>query len=705
MKIELQQKSKILLYFLSGIALPCLLLSYFAFRGIQNDRALFEQQSFNKNQKIAQHIIATTDHQFTEIEQSIDNWLQSTAEPKIIDSPDTLKNKYPRVEGLFSFDRSAGNIKLLTAHLLFTLKNDVEFSAAQHQSLSSPAFRAGLQNEFQQKSFEQAIENYQQAYNQAQDQQSKAEVLNAIARAQKKAHHPRDALKSYQKLHQEFGNLNSYSGIPLGLAAQMESGFIFSIIKDTVSAIQTYLNAFNELFLGYWILEKSQYHFWSSALKDSLSNIFSCVNLTAPFSSYFNTFKRIEAGENIQVMLTDRLLKFQTEASGTISERIRSQSNLNHRFSLSISDQEYFISLLTRSKNRFDNDQNYIGILWQIDAIKDSLASTLLKENLVKNNIAWRVIDKDNRSIFNTTESLPENSKLQLKTTFADNFPDWTLEFYQQNPHLIENILTSRRSIYLYIFLLIAGILIFGSILTIRSVSHELKLAKMKSDFVSGISHELKSPLTSIRQLAEMLQRGRVPSVDRRQKYYDVIVEQSERLSLLINNVLDFAKMEAGKKQFNFELTDMSHFLTEIIAVMQQEVSHDEFEVKLELAVSLPAISIDRSAISQAIHNLFDNAIKYSDRIKKVIIQSDVEDQFLLISVTDFGVGIKSEDMEKIFERFCRGNDVFVRAKRGSGLGLTLVKQIVQAHHGSVEVQSEFGKGSRFTIKLPIRGF
>ena len=135
-----------MLYFLSGIALPCLLLSYFAFRGIQNDRALFEQQSFNKNQKIAQHIIATTDHQFTEIEQSIDNWLQSTAEPKIIDSPDTLINKYPRVEGLFSFDRSAGNIKLLTAHLLFTLKNDVEFSAAQHQSLSSPAFRAGLQN-------------------------------------------------------------------------------------------------------------------------------------------------------------------------------------------------------------------------------------------------------------------------------------------------------------------------------------------------------------------------------------------------------------------------------------------------------------------------------------------------------------------------------------------------------------------------------
>jgi len=403
--------------------------------------------------------------------------------------------------------------------------------------------------------------------------------------------------------------------------------------------------------------------------------------------------------------LTERLLIFQTEAGATILERILLRANWNQQFSLSFNNQQYFISLLNPAENELVDNQKCVGILWQIEVFKDSLVSAILSENLEKSNIAWKVVDKDNQSILKTTALLAKDSKLQLRTTFINNFPEWSVEFYQLNPGLIESLLASRRSIYFYIFLLIAGILISGSILTIRSVSHELELAKMKSDFVSGISHELKSPLTSIRQLAEMLQRGRVPSDERRKKYYEVIVEQSERLSVLINNVLDFAKLEAGKKQFNFEFTEMRHFLTEIVAVMQQEVSHDEFEVELELAASLPTISIDCSAISQAVHNLFDNAIKYSDRVKKVIIQSYVENQFLLISVTDFGIGIKGDEMEKIFERFCRGDDVFVRSKHGSGLGLTLVKQIVQAHRGVIEVKSEYGKGSTFTIKLPISGF
>jgi len=703
MKFELQQKSKIFLYFLSGIALPCLLLSYFAFRGIQNDRALYEQQSFNKNQKIAQRIVETANHQLTEIEQSIGDLLQSIADPKIVDSLHTQKNKYPLIDEFFLFDQSTGNIELPTAHLLFTLTSDFEFSAVQRKSLSLPNYAEGLQNEFQQKSFEKAIENYQQAYIQAQDQQSKAEVINALARVQQKARRFRDAIKSYQKLHQEFGKLISYSGIPTGLAAQMESGFIFSTIKDTLGAIQTYLNALNELLHGSWALEKSQYHFWSRALKDSLEKIFSRVNLTSPFSSYLNAFKKIEIQENIQVKLTDRLLKFRTEAGGAISERISSQSNWSHQFSLSINNQEYFISLLTQSKNKIEHDQKFVGMLWQINVVKDSLVSSLLKENLAKNNIAWRVIDQYNQSILETTESLPENRKLQVKTTFVNNFPDWTLEFFQQNPHLIETILTSRRGIYFYIFMLIAGILIFGSILTVRSVSHELELAKLKSDFVSTVSHEFRSPLTSIRQLAEMLQRGRVPSEQRRQKYYDVIVEQSERLSLLINNVLDFARLEEGRKQFYFEMIDIGTLLNDIILTFQHQVRHEDFELKSEIDKSLPMTMADRSAITQAITNLVDNAIKYSGEVKKIYITAFMKNQYLHISVQDYGIGITKEDLNKVFDRFYRGSDESIQSKvKGTGLGLTLVKQIIEKHQGSIYVESKPGKGSTFTIKLPI---
>ena len=251
-------------------------------------------------------------------------------------------------------------------------------------------------------------------------------------------------------------------------------------------------------------------------------------------------------------------------------------------------------------------------------------------------------------------------------------------------------------------FLLIAGILIFGLFLTIRTVSRELELARMKSDFVSTISHEFKSPLTSIRQLAEMLHSGRVPSEERRQKYYDVLLEQSERLSLLIDNVLNFAKMEEGRKEFIFEQTDMKSLLENLVSSIQERVRHAGFDIHLEIENPLPTIMADRDAIMQAVNNLIDNAIKYSRKVKNVEVRAFKEDNSLAIIIKDFGIGIKKEDRDKIFDRFYRGGDELTRTVKGSGLGLTLVKQIVEAHKGSVQVESEPGQGSTFSIKLPL---
>ena len=144
----------------------------------------------------------------------------------------------------------------------------------------------------------------------------------------------------------------------------------------------------------------------------------------------------------------------------------------------------------------------------------------------------------------------------------------------------------------------------------------------MKSDFVSTVSHEFKSPLTSIRQIAEMLHSGRVPNDKRRQKYYDVLLEQSERLSLLTENVLSFAKMEEGKREFVFEPVDMEILLTNIVSSIQDRVRHDGFTIETEFEKSLPSIKADASALTQAVNNLIDNAVKYSGDSKKVIVKA-----------------------------------------------------------------------------------
>jgi signal transduction histidine kinase len=311
----------------------------------------------------------------------------------------------------------------------------------------------------------------------------------------------------------------------------------------------------------------------------------------------------------------------------------------------------------------------------------------------------WAVRGRDGITILARAD--PPEGTVALNATFAGDFPPWLIEFYQRPQNPYKRLLASSQSVYFYMFLLIAAILVFGLVLTVRAVTQELELARLKSDFVSTVSHEFKSPVTSIRQLAEMLQAGRVPDEERRRRYYDVLVEQSSRLSSLVINILDLARIEEGRKEFRFEAIDVGELLRDIATTVQHRVGHEGYVIEADIAKELLPVSGDKDAITQAVTNLIDNAIQYSDDAKQINLSGSLHDELVTIAVEDFGVGIPDDDFDKIFDRFYRGGDALTRSVKGSGLGLTLIQEIVEAHGGTVHVESTLGEGSKFSIRLP----
>jgi signal transduction histidine kinase len=241
-----------------------------------------------------------------------------------------------------------------------------------------------------------------------------------------------------------------------------------------------------------------------------------------------------------------------------------------------------------------------------------------------------------------------------------------------------------------------------GIVLMYRSVSHELALAKLKSDFVSNVSHELRTPLALIRLYAETLELGRISNRGKHQEYYEIIRKESERLTSLINNILDFSRIEAGKKEYSFRETNVADLVRSTLESYRFEIEQNGFYFEQKIENNVPLLQVDREAIARSLLNLVNNAVKYSANEKYLGIHLYHRNGSVNLEVVDRGIGIPAKEQCKIFEKFYRVGDPLVHNTKGSGLGLSLVRHIVRAHGGEVRVESAPGRGSKFIITLPV---
>jgi signal transduction histidine kinase len=290
-----------------------------------------------------------------------------------------------------------------------------------------------------------------------------------------------------------------------------------------------------------------------------------------------------------------------------------------------------------------------------------------------------------------------------LESNFDRPFSNWKARVGLKNTNVDE----LARNSFLHsagATVLVLIVLLFGMALTIRATDREARLAQAKSNFVSNVSHELKTPLSLLTLFSEILELGRVNSEEKKTEYYRIIRHESLRLNKMIDNILDFSKIEAGRKTYVFAEGDMAEVIDHVLSSYRYQIINSGFDVQTSIQPDLPPVLIDRDAMEQAISNLLDNAIKYSRDVKRLSITTERRGSDLSIEIADRGIGIPRAEQAKVFEKFYRVGNGLVHDVKGSGLGLSLVKHIVEAHNGTISVESEVGKGSSFTILLPLIG-
>ncbi len=367
----------------------------------------------------------------------------------------------------------------------------------------------------------------------------------------------------------------------------------------------------------------------------------------------------------------------------------------------------------------WDNEENIALILFPLVTEEDNqkrhtnLAGLFVDKMVFVHDIVARKFDEMNEGDFVFAIHQKADDQI-IYTTSEDEIlepfeiretlwilPDMELMIKIQGSTLSQ--LSSRRVRWNLMFIVFVNIVLFAGIIYLfRNVYNEITLAQMKTDFVANVSHELRTPLSLIRMYAETLELGRVKSEEKKQHYYQIIVNETARLTQLINNILDFSRIESRRKEFHLRYGDIVKIVRDTINMYRFHIEMKDFSLKFKCPSTLPPVLIDADAITLALVNLLDNAIKFSGDNKIIEVTVSHTTHSIVVSVTDHGIGIPDAEVGKIFDKFYRIESSLVHNTKGSGLGLSLVRHIMNIHHGRVDVQSKPGSGSTFSLVFPV---
>ena len=527
-------------------------------------------------------------------------------------------------------------------------------------------FEAGEIAEFQQKDFAKGIVVFRELSH-SNDPAIRAGALLRLGRNLRKAQQPRAALDTYGELEQM--GATSIGGLPAELLARHASCILLDEMKRTTEVKRKAGLLYADLHNGRWKLARGAYRFyeqetrrWYTPDAELQAHEQVAVPTATAVELLWEAWQRIRRGEDIaaghrSVWILGRpvLLVWQTN-----SDRLVAQ----------VAGPRYL-------------EQQWLSALRPV---------------MDRQGVRLALTDTEGHPVLAQFSATP--SRQAVRSSAETQLP-WTLHVVSRDPMAELTQQGNRRRLLLLAFTLVATFVLAGSYFIARAVTRELEVVRLQSDFVSAVSHEFRTPLASLRQLSELLSDGRVPSERRRQEYYEGLRRASERLYRLVESLLDFGRMQAGARQYRFELLETEAFFRSVVEEFAEEAGERGYRVDIAQQAHLPRVQADREALARALWNLLDNAVKYSPQNKTVWAEAASENGQIAIRVSDKGLGIAPHERKQIFKKFVRAASAEVAGAKGTGLGLTMVEHIVAAHGGQVHVDSEPGVGSTFTILLP----
>jgi len=693
-------RRKIVLIFLIAILLPSLIVGYLSFT------------TFSKRREAVRNILESNlwisgeaalksmeDALFDEERKALDldkfSRLLQSEETEI-----SLKNNLSQPQG------TAGRLFLLDSDYQVTIpktgKGDTATIAtdlAQENSEFARTLKKAEALEFSQRNYAQAAEAYRKCSSLAPSNQHKALALESLGRCYLASRDYAKACSIYDELATDYRQLKNKAGHPYGILAVFQLYEIEKRRQRNEASLKILLSLYERIQTGAWLIDLPSYDFFTTEIESILEEKGSMEKFPAVQESY-NALRR-QQSPYLERLIFSEFLK--NEVVPKIKDRqtlYRLGGEAPQGCFVATQNEDFCLVSYTPFPD-FQSEKTFFGgFCWDLNALKKETIPNIIEEIKKETGLKIQIIDEaGQKKQSESEESISSDSLILSFRQFP--FP-WKLLVSQ--PALKDLERTARRENWLYGILLafVVVLMLLGAFLIVRDISREAETTRLKTEFVHNISHELKTPLTLIRLYGETLQRKENLSDKERKESYEIITKESERLSHLINNVLDFSRIEMGRKEFDFKRGNLAQVIRDTVESYRYHLEKKGFIIHMVIASDLPEMSFDAEAMTSVLVNLLSNAMKFSPDKKEVTIKLFREDEDAVLQVADKGIGISQKEVSSIFQRFYRSKSEQVSDTRGSGLGLTLVQHITEAHGGRIKVDSEPGKGSVFSIILPI---